>query len=103
MLGLHLHRFRTVRDTGGHLYQQCQCGKRRVLEVGRIYQPVDRGWVETGEWTPLGLPPVAPHVRYETGCRGVQPIGQAKPYPPPPCKSPKPFPVGRRPTGGPIA
>ena len=41
-----------VRDTGINVYLQCACGKRKVRTRPRGHQPIDRGWLETGEWTP---------------------------------------------------
>ena len=42
----------TVRDTRITLYQQHASGERRVLvREGCGYQPVDWGWLNTGEWT----------------------------------------------------
>lgn len=40
-----------VSDTGVHLYERCACGRRRIRKVGWGHQPIDRGWLETGEWT----------------------------------------------------
>lgn len=45
-----LHRWRTVRDTGVNVYQQCECGKRRVWLGDGGYQAIDVYWVLTGEW-----------------------------------------------------
>jgi hypothetical protein len=45
--------WRCARDTGVHLYEVCACGRRRVRRVDPSgWQPVDRGWVQTGEWRP---------------------------------------------------
>jgi hypothetical protein len=54
-----IHRWQTVKDTGFRAYQVCaRCGKRRITPRGMNgFQPVDRGWLETGRWTPMGLPP----------------------------------------------
>lgn len=52
---LHFHRWRTVRDTGVNVYQDCRCGKRRVTIGGTGYQPVDQDWLLTGAWTPLPM------------------------------------------------
>lgn len=58
-----LHRCDTVRDTGMHRYRVCRpCGKRQVTgtdprEARRLWQPWDRGWLETGKWTTAGPPP----------------------------------------------
>jgi len=42
----------TVRDTGITQYQVHPSGKRRAVQQhGGGYQPIDRGWVDTGEWT----------------------------------------------------
>lgn len=52
------HRWETVKDTGVWEYRQCRvCGKRAVQQRARGYQPVDRGWLATGQWTPHGPPP----------------------------------------------
>lgn len=45
-------RWTTVRDTGITLYQVNALGKRRVQQRTGGYQPIDRGWLETGRWTP---------------------------------------------------
>jgi len=53
------HHFKTIRDTGATLYQEClRCGMRiaRQNACGG-YQPVDQQWVDTGEWTKIGKPP----------------------------------------------
>jgi hypothetical protein len=43
---LHIHNFKTVRDTGKHSYQQCGgCKKRRVISADGGYQPVDTKWL----------------------------------------------------------
>jgi hypothetical protein len=43
---LHIHNFKTVRDTGKHSYQQCDgCGKRRVVSADGGYQPIDTEWL----------------------------------------------------------
>ena len=41
----------TVRDTGFTMYQQHPSGRRRVVQASAGYQPIDRRWVETGEWS----------------------------------------------------
>ena len=41
-----------VEHTGVHVYETCQCGRRRIRKVAHAHQPIDRGWLETGEWTP---------------------------------------------------
>jgi len=44
--------WKTVRDTGAHLYQvNTVTGKRAIIGGSRGYQPIDRGWLETGQWT----------------------------------------------------
>lgn len=49
--------WKTVRDTGVHLYQQNQrTGARRVLRGGDN-EPVDTHWVATGEWWKPSAPP----------------------------------------------
>lgn len=53
---IHIHIYHTVLHTGLHSYGQCRCGKRRVRRFG-CCQPVDRQWVETGEWEVLAPPP----------------------------------------------
>lgn len=48
----------TVRDTGANLYQVHRVtGARRVQPYTVGIQPIDWGWVKTGEWTPTGEPP----------------------------------------------
>lgn len=42
-----------VEHTGVHVYESCKCGRRRIRRVcERGYQPIDLGWLATGEWTP---------------------------------------------------
>jgi len=58
----HLHRYALARDTGKHQYLQCRrCGRRhvRVMSYGG-HQPVDRQWLDTGQWTVMGPPPRTP-------------------------------------------
>ena len=58
--------WRTVRDTGVHTYEECSCGFRRVVRYEPSgFQPIDHGWLETGEWTvvPRRGPSVATGVR----------------------------------------
>lgn len=53
-----LHRCDVVRDTGCHEYRVCRhCGKREINTGSRGHQPIDRGWLETGEWTKMVPPP----------------------------------------------
>ena len=59
--------WQTVRDTGVHVYETCSCGLRRVRRVCRAHQPIDRGWLETGEWTPLPT-------RFPTATSGVRKV-----------------------------
>ncbi len=43
----------TVRDTGGNLYQVNErTGERRITRKAAGYQPVDHGWLNTGQRTP---------------------------------------------------
>lgn len=44
------HWWRTVRDTGKTVYEQCDCGKRRAWQrwPGIGVQPIDEGWVYEG-------------------------------------------------------
>lgn len=43
----------TVRDTGLTLYQVHPSGRRRAVQIRGAYQPIDRRWLETGEWSTL--------------------------------------------------
>jgi len=53
-----LFSWRTVRDTGVHFYQEnAITGARRVLRRDGGYQPVDRAWLRTGDWSRPGPPP----------------------------------------------
>jgi hypothetical protein len=56
---LHLHWYKIVHDTGGHLYGECRCGQRKVYLVGGGMQPVDQAWLEGGEWNVK--PPIPLH------------------------------------------
>lgn len=52
----------TVKDTGCHLYQvNTMTGARTIIGGSRGHQPIDRGWLETGEWT-KPRPPGAQHL-----------------------------------------
>lgn len=58
-----IHSGDVVRDTGCHRYRVCrQCGKREITGYCRYgAQPIDQGWLETGEWTVIAPPrPVLP-------------------------------------------
>ena len=67
---LHFHKWKTVKDTGKHIYQQCsKCGKRRIIAVfNGGYQPTDQLWIDTGEFT---KPPPLPSA-YRTQTPAVQ-------------------------------
>lgn len=54
-----LFAWREVRNTGLNSYQaNTVTGARRVVRlVSGGYQPVDGGWLRTGEWTNPGPPP----------------------------------------------
>lgn len=46
----------TVYSTGVHRYQENRVtGKRRIqlIGIGYGYQPIDKGWLDTGKWTPV--------------------------------------------------
>lgn len=69
------HNFETVRDTRATLYLECLRCELRIARQNPCggHQPVDQGWLNTGEWTKVGNPPrvdssvtTAPSV--ETGC-----------------------------------
>lgn len=49
-----IHDYSTVRDCHSHEYLRCsRCGKRRVwIRSCGGYFPIDRHWIETGEWSP---------------------------------------------------
>ena len=44
--------WQTAKETLVYRYQECRCGYRRFRVVGSGYQPVDRGWLRSGIWTP---------------------------------------------------
>lgn len=44
--------WRTVRDTGITVYQEHPSGRRRVRQRHGGYQPIDRRWLDGGDWTP---------------------------------------------------
>lgn len=50
----------TVGDTGVHAYQVNEVtGARRIIRTSEHgYQPIDKGWLETGKWT-VSSPPRA--------------------------------------------
>jgi hypothetical protein len=51
------HSWKTIRETGCHLYQKCACGKRRIKSLrGASHQPIDTQWVESGEFREQGKP-----------------------------------------------
>lgn len=56
---MHLHFLRSVRTTRHHDYRVCRCGKRKVVRLrgNPRAHPFDRGWLETGEWTPSPTEP----------------------------------------------
>lgn len=58
--------WKTVRDTGVHRYEECPCGRRRVRRVGSGYQPIDRQWVEGGDWFDISK------LRFPTAPSGVR-------------------------------
>jgi hypothetical protein len=48
------HKWETARSTGHYLYQECRtCHYRRVRRAYGTwgYQPIDRQWLKTGDWT----------------------------------------------------
>ena len=52
------HDWHTVMDTGTTAYMCCaRCGKREATQFPGGHQPIDTGWIETGEWTEPGKPP----------------------------------------------
>lgn len=54
---LHIHHFRTVRDDGYWLYQECQkCKQRRLKQKGRLTgQKANPVWMQGGQLpTPIG-------------------------------------------------
>lgn len=53
-----------VRDTGVNVYLECPCGRRKVRTRPWAYQPIDKGWLDTGEWTPV--PKRFPSARAQT-------------------------------------
>lgn len=54
---LGLHRGRTVRDTGFTRYRECAtCGTRWITQGRGGYQPIDRRWLRTGEWSNWAWP-----------------------------------------------
>lgn len=46
------HRWTVALSTGVHRYEACaKCATRRIIRtVAGGYQPVDRGWLETGQF-----------------------------------------------------
>lgn len=52
-----IHWYHEIKNTGLHSYQQCRCGKRRIISGSGGYQPVDRDWVRTGRWSIVSPPP----------------------------------------------
>jgi hypothetical protein len=61
----HWHKKRLMRDTGFTRYYQClQCERRWYTQGTGGYQPIDRHWIETGEWLDPThmLMPTAPFV-----------------------------------------
>lgn len=56
----HALAWETVKDTGATLYQVNRIsGKRRVLRSCGGHQPVDLGWLRSGEWSAPPSPPTA--------------------------------------------
>lgn len=51
IIGIWPWHWSTVRDTGATIYEECPCGRRRIRQAKDGFQPIDRGWLETGEWT----------------------------------------------------
>lgn len=41
----------TVKDTGLHKYQVTRRGRRRIIPVDELLQPVDIKWLKMGEWS----------------------------------------------------
>lgn len=47
---LHWWRCKTVREVRHYRYQECSCGKRRVVGYPHVNAPVDHEWLAGGEW-----------------------------------------------------
>lgn len=82
-----IHCYRTVGMLGYRRYQECTvCGKRKYRggpgwrSNGQM--PVDHDWLEH-KADNLNRPFLPPRLTPQTGSRGVQPIGEVKPIPPP--------------------
>ena len=46
MVGLHIHKYSVIRDTGKTKYLECRlCGNRKIEQVVGGYQPVDSKWL----------------------------------------------------------
>lgn len=52
------HDYQCIKDTRMHRYEVCQrCQQRRIRQVEfGGHQPIDRKWLETGEWTVMWPP-----------------------------------------------
>jgi hypothetical protein len=56
-----LHKWVTIKEEGYARYIQCgKCNKRRIIG-GHQRQPLDKQWIETGEFI-KPLPPVPEHI-----------------------------------------
>lgn len=45
------HAWEKAWNTGANTYWRCRrCGSRGIIIPGGGYQPVDRHWLQTGEW-----------------------------------------------------
>jgi hypothetical protein len=62
-MNLHVHYHHFVAQKGANTYHECRCGHRYACWRGRVYSPVDEGWIRTGKWTPrpTRLPSPKPH------------------------------------------
>ena len=69
---IHLHFYSEMRNTGIWSYRQCRCGKRKIVQVGfGGHQPVDRSWIETGEFRAV---PVFPPKKPSDAARSARPL-----------------------------
>lgn len=58
--------WKIIRDNGKTCYMQNSVtGERRVSQSPGGYQPIDKGWVKTGNWTPMGNPPNKSGARHD--------------------------------------
>ena len=59
------HDWQVRRDTGLTVYEECpQCHRRHAWQRGMSLEPIDRNWIETGQWspdTPPHRPQATPH------------------------------------------